>query len=121
MSDTTDPTAGERLVRNIAKLPQPPGKPWRPPAEPDAGDVEALGLLLVEAIRPRLTWPSQAEDVVQALLASPVLDAVRRKAGSDALTEAAAQWDVYQGEPLYRGDVARSLRARAARIAGESV
>ena len=32
----------ERLARNVAKLPQPPGKPWQPPAEPDATAGERL-------------------------------------------------------------------------------
>ncbi len=98
------------------------------PAEPDAGDVEALIQHLTADPRfhgPHLVWDAPTVRViVQTILASDWLDAVRRKAGADALIEAADEFAGITGDNVSAvqtwNAAADWLRDSAARIAGES-
>ncbi len=103
-SEVAETTAGEREVENDLH-----------PAEPDAGTVEAL-IVLIEEHTDVAGW-----EAAHAILASDWLaardDRVRREEGERVLASAA--FDIAHtkgGEILGRYDAMRWLRARAASV-----
>lgn len=106
-----DPTAGER-VRLDVSVPVPgtaEAEDFGDPAEPDAGDLEALELAVNELLLAK-GWAATGNDIARAILASDWLAATADRARREALREAAA---ALRPEDWFN---ASWLRARADRL-----